>query len=88
VTVVTGEGRFTSPNTVRVETPEGPKTIRFAKAIIAAWSEPVAPGFIPSDPRIWDSTGALDLNFVPKRMLVLGGGIIGLEMAPASPSSR
>jgi dihydrolipoamide dehydrogenase len=81
VTVVTGEGKFTSPNTVSVETADGPKTVRFAKAIIAAGSEPVAPGFIPSDPRIWDSTGALDLNFVPKRMLVLGGGIIGLEMA-------
>jgi dihydrolipoamide dehydrogenase len=55
--------------------------VRFAKAIIAAGSEPVAPGFIPSDPRIWDSTAALELRFVPKRMLVLGGGIIGLEMA-------
>jgi len=81
VTVVTGAGQFTSPNTVRVETAEGPRTIRFAKAIIAAGSEPVGPGFIPFDPRIWDSTGALDLGFIPKRMLVLGGGIIGLEMA-------
>ena len=55
--------------------------MRFAKAIIAAGSEPVAPGFIPKDPRIWDSTSALETSFVPKRMLVLGGGIIGLEMA-------
>ncbi len=81
VTVVSGEGVFTSANTVRVETAEGARVVRFAKAIIAAGSEPVAPGFIPSDPRIWDSTAALELRFVPKRMLVLGGGIIGLEMA-------
>ena len=81
VTVVTGEGAFTSQNTLRVETAEGPRTVRFAKAIIAAGSEPVAPGFIPSDPRIWDSTGALEMRFTPERMLILGGGIIGLEMA-------
>ena len=55
--------------------------MRFNKAIIAAGSEPAAPGFIPADPRIWDSTAALDLSFIPKRMLILGGGIIGLEMA-------
>ena len=72
---------FTSANTVRVETAEGTRVVRFAKAIIAAGSEPIAPGFIPADPRIWDSTAALELRFVPKRMLVLGGGIIGLEMA-------
>ncbi len=81
VTVVKGEGRFTSANTVRVETPEGARVVRFAKAIVAAGSEAVAPGFIPADPRIWDSTSALELRFIPKRMLVLGGGIIGLEMA-------
>jgi len=81
VTVVRGEGVFTSANTVRVETHEGSRVVRFAKAIIAAGSEPIAPGFIPKDPRIWDSTDALELRFVPKRMLVLGGGIIGLEMA-------
>ena len=81
VTVVTGEAKFTSANTLAVETAEGRRVVRFAKAIIAAGSEPVAPGFIPKDKRIWDSTGALDLGFVPKRMLVLGGGIIGLEMA-------
>jgi dihydrolipoamide dehydrogenase len=81
VTVVTGEAQFTSANTIAVETAQGRRVVRFAKAIIAAGSEPVAPGFIPKDPRIWDSTGALDLSFVPKRMLVLGGGIIGLEMA-------
>jgi dihydrolipoamide dehydrogenase len=81
VTVVRGDGVFTSPNTVRVETAEGTRIVRFAKAIIAAGSEPAAPGFIPTDPRIWDSTSALELRFTPRRMLVLGGGIIGLEMA-------
>ncbi len=81
VAVVTGEGQFTSANTVRVETADGARVVRFAKAIIAAGSEPIAPGFIPSDPRIWDSTSALELRFVPKKMLILGGGIIGLEMA-------
>jgi dihydrolipoamide dehydrogenase len=81
VTWIRGEGVFTSANTVRVETAEGTRVVRFAKAIIAAGSEPIAPGFIPADPRIWDSTDALELRFVPKRMLVLGGGIIGLEMA-------
>ena len=81
VTVVAGEGKFTSPHTLGVTTAEGEKTVRFAKAIIAAGSEPVAPGFIPKDPRIWDSTGALDMRFIPKKLLVLGGGIIGLEMA-------
>ena len=55
--------------------------VGFSKAIIAAGSEPVSPGFIPQDPRIWDSTGALELKQIPERLLVLGGGIIGLEMA-------
>jgi dihydrolipoamide dehydrogenase len=81
ITVVAGDAKFTSPNTLSVETKDGSKTVRFAKAIIAAGSEPVMPGFIPSDPRVWDSTGALEVSFIPKRMLVLGGGIIGLEMA-------
>ncbi len=81
VTVVKGTGAFTSPNTLRVETAEGPRTVRFAKAIVAAGSEPVAPGFIPADKRIWDSTAALEMRFAPGRLLILGGGIIGLEMA-------
>jgi len=81
VKVATGKGEFTSPYTLRVETAEGARVVRFKKAIIAAGSEPVAPAFIPSDPRIWDSTSALETSFIPKRMLVLGGGIIGLEMA-------
>jgi dihydrolipoyl dehydrogenase len=81
VTVVTGEGKFASANTLSVETAEGARVVRFKNAIIASGSEPIAPGFIPSDPRIWDSTSALELRFVPKRLLILGGGIIGLEMA-------
>jgi dihydrolipoamide dehydrogenase len=81
VTVVTGEGKFASANVIAVETAEGARTIAFKYAIIAAGSEPVAPGFIPKDPRIIDSTGALEVANIPKRLLVLGGGIIGLEMA-------
>jgi dihydrolipoamide dehydrogenase len=81
VTVATGEGKFTSPHTLAVSTAEGRRLIRFTSAIIAAGSEPAAPGFIPRDPRVWDSTDALALNSIPKRLLVLGGGVIGLEMA-------
>jgi dihydrolipoamide dehydrogenase len=81
VSVLTGRGKFTSPNTLEADTAEGARVVRFKNAIIAAGSEPVVPGFIPSDPRIWDSTAALEMSFIPKRMLVLGGGIIGLEMA-------
>ena len=81
VTVLTGEGAFTSPHTLAVKAPEGDRAVRFNCAIIAAGSEPAAPGFIPRDPRIWDSTAALELRSIPKRLLVLGGGVIGLEMA-------
>jgi len=83
VTVVTGLGAFVSPNTLDVTAADGAKqTISFDKAIIAAGSEPVTLPFIPhDDPRVIDSTGALELDGVPKRLLVLGGGIIGLEMA-------
>ena len=82
VQVVTGEGRFTSPHTVAVTTADGVKTIAFQHAIIAAGSRPVHLPFIPhDDPRVIDSTGALELADIPKRMLVIGGGIIGLEMA-------
>jgi dihydrolipoamide dehydrogenase len=83
VTTIRGYGRFTSPNQVRVElTDGGTTTVDFEHAIIAAGSEPVRLPFIPhDDPRVMDSTGALDLVDVPRRLLVLGGGIIGLEMA-------
>ena len=83
VTVVTGTGRFLDPNHVEVELTDGSgkKVVRFEKAIIAAGSEAVTLPFIPEDPRIVDSTGALELRQIPKKMLVIGGGIIGLEMA-------
>jgi dihydrolipoamide dehydrogenase len=77
VTVVTGVGSFLDRNTLQVD---GKKTIRFASAIIAAGSQAAKLPFLPDDPRIFDSTGALELKSVPKRMLVIGGGIIGLEM--------
>src|SRR5579862_263239 len=77
VEVVHGEGRFTGPHTVAV----GERTISFEHCIIAAGSRAVTlPGF-PEDPRIIDSTRALALEEVPKRLLVIGGGIIGLELA-------
>ena len=82
VQVVQGKGGFTSPTTLSVETPEGTKTIGFKNAIIAAGSSVAKiPGFPYDDPRLIDSTGALELRQIPKRMLVIGGGIIGLEMA-------
>jgi dihydrolipoamide dehydrogenase len=81
VTVMTGEGAFTSAHTLAVATPEGRRVVRFVSAIIAAGSEPAAPGFIPRDPRVWDSTEALKLKSTPARLLILGGGVIGLEMA-------
>jgi dihydrolipoamide dehydrogenase len=82
VTVVRGYGRFSAPNRIEVEGDGGPKSITFEQAIIAAGSEPVTLPFIPhDDPRVIDSTGALELDGIPKRLLVIGGGIIGLEMA-------
>ncbi len=82
VQVVTGNGEFASPHTVRVETAEGVKTVAFDHCIIAAGSSVARiPGFPYDDKRIFDSTGALELPEVPKRLLVIGGGIIGLEMA-------
>jgi dihydrolipoamide dehydrogenase len=82
VTVVTGTGLFIDPQHVAVELAQGGKqTIRFRQAIIAAGSEAVKLPFLPKDdPRIVTSTGALELRQSPKRMLVIGGGIIGLEM--------
>lgn len=83
VTTVHGLGAFEGPNMIRVTAEDGSKkTVSFAKCIIAAGSEPVHLPFIPhDDPRVMDSTGALELADVPNRMLVIGGGIIGLEMA-------
>jgi dihydrolipoamide dehydrogenase len=76
VTVVTGVGSFADPHHLSVNG----KKIRFQSAIIAAGSQAAKLPFLPDDPRIFDSTGALELKSVPKRMLVIGGGIIGLEM--------
>ncbi|MBS0243909.1 MAG: dihydrolipoyl dehydrogenase, partial [Proteobacteria bacterium] len=83
VTVVQGTGLFLDPNHVSVTLSDGSgsKTVWFEKAIIAAGSEAVKLPFIPEDPRIVDSTGALELRQVPAKLLVIGGGIIGLEMA-------
>ncbi len=82
VQVVQGSAKFTSPNSLSVETRDGSKTITFDNAIIAAGSSVTRiPGLPYDDPRIIDSTGALKLQDVPPRMLIIGGGIIGLEMA-------
>jgi dihydrolipoamide dehydrogenase len=82
VTVVTGTGTFVSPHEIEVETKDGRKLVRFEKAIIAVGSQAVKlPGFPWDDPRMMDSTDALDLAEIPKKLLVVGGGIIGLEMA-------
>ncbi len=82
VQVVRGTARFTSPNHLQVETAEGLNTVSFDHAIVAAGSSVAhIPGFPYDDPRLIDSTGALELADIPKRMLIIGGGIIGLEMA-------
>ena len=82
VQVVQGKGQFASPHALRVEGPQGIKTISFDHCIIAAGSSIARiPGFPYDDKRMIDSTSALELPEVPKRLLVIGGGIIGLEMA-------
>jgi dihydrolipoamide dehydrogenase len=83
VTTIRGYGRFTSPHQLEIELAEGgTTTVGFEQAIIAVGSEPLTLPFIPAgDQRVVDSTGALQLDEVPRRLLVLGGGIIGLEMA-------
>ena len=89
VDIVRGYGSFLDPHHIEVEVTEGTgqdktgskKVIKFQKCIIAAGSAAMHLPFIPKDPRIVDSTGALEMRFVPKKMLVIGGGIIGLEMA-------
>ncbi|GGY15837.1 dihydrolipoyl dehydrogenase [Paludibacterium paludis] len=88
VRVVRGIGRFIDPHHIEVELTDGPgkavtgekRVVRFKQAIIAAGSRVVKLPFIPDDPRIVDSTGALELKAVPQKMLIIGGGIIGLEM--------
>ncbi len=82
VQVVSGVAKFTGPHMVEVETAEGKKSVSFDTCIIAAGSQAARiPGFPYDDPRLLDSTSALELADIPKRMLVIGGGIIGLEMA-------
>jgi len=81
VEIVQGVGKFISKNQIEVETPQGKKIVRFENAIIAVGSRPVKLPFLPDDPRIIDSTGALEITDTKCNMLVIGGGIIGLEMA-------
>jgi len=82
VRVITGVARFASPHALDIATAEGTQRLAFEQAIIAAGSQPVKlPGFPWDDARVMDSTDALELADIPKRLLVVGGGIIGLEMA-------
>ncbi|WAK03436.1 dihydrolipoyl dehydrogenase [Methylobacter sp. YRD-M1] len=82
VNVIQGVGKFTSANTLEVQAESGVQTIRFDQAIIAAGSHATKiPTFPNDDPRLWDSTDALTLKEIPKKLLIVGGGIIGLEMA-------
>ncbi|MEQ1512885.1 MAG: dihydrolipoyl dehydrogenase [Lysobacteraceae bacterium] len=82
VRVVQGSGRFVSPNEIEVQGDAGTQLIRFEQCIIAAGSQPVKlPAFPWEDPRVMDSTDALELKDIPNMLLVVGGGIIGLEMA-------
>ena len=80
VTVVEGLGSFVDSHHLLVKTKQGDKTLSFDTAIIAAGSQAAKLPFLPEDPRIVDSTGALELSSRPKKLLVIGGGIIGLEM--------
>ncbi len=82
VEIVKGYGKFSAANELSVEQADGTtKTIAFEQAIIAAGSRVIQLPFVPDDPRIIDSTGALQMEEIPEKMLVIGGGIIGLEMA-------
>lgn len=82
VEIIQGVGKFASPHLLEVATADGLKTISFGNCIIAAGSSVARiPGFPYDDPRLMDSTGALNLKDIPQRLLIIGGGIIGLEMA-------
>jgi len=82
VTVIQGDGTFGSSHEMSIETEQGMRKVSFARAIIAAGSQAFKlPGLPWDDPRVMDSTDALELGDVPRRLLVIGGGIIGLEMA-------
>ena len=81
VTLVQGTGQFASPDRITVDTEDGQQHVDFSKAIIAVGSRPISLPDCPDDPRVMDSTAALALPEIPRRLLVIGGGIIGLEMA-------
>ncbi|EIC20437.1 dihydrolipoyl dehydrogenase [Thiorhodovibrio frisius] len=82
VQVIQGTGRFEAPNRIGVDSREGHVAVQFDQAIIACGSRPIRiPGFPHEDPRVMDSTDALELPDIPERLLIVGGGIIGLEMA-------
>ena len=81
VEVVTGQGEFISAHTLAIKTEEGTDEVRFAQAVIATGSRPVRLGLFPDDARILDSTSALGLSEIPERLLVVGGGVLGLELA-------
>jgi dihydrolipoamide dehydrogenase len=81
VEVLHGEAKFLSPQVAEIRSAGGVEAIGFEHCVIAAGSEPVKLPFMPDDPRVIDSTGALELESIPQRLLVVGGGIIGLEMA-------
>ena len=81
VTILQGYGEFINPNQIEVTQEDGKKIgVQFENCIIAAGSQSIKMPGAPEDPRIMDSTGALELQDIPKRMLIIGGGIIGLEM--------
>src|SRR3989475_9217485 len=88
VTVLQGTGAFVGPNHLAVEAKDGRKVVAFRNAIIAAGSQSAKVPFIPEDPRIVDSTEALELRQRPKRLLVIGGGIIGLEKGTVYSTPR
>jgi dihydrolipoyl dehydrogenase len=81
VRVIRGTAKFSGNETLEIQTADGVEQLTFAQAIIATGSQPTRLPFLPVDDRIIDSTGALELKTIPKRMLVIGGGVIGLEMA-------
>jgi len=81
ITRINGHGTFIDTNTIQVNGTDGPTRVSFAHGIIATGSSPFRLPGCPDDPRIWDSTNALALTAVPKQLLIIGGGIIGLEMA-------
>ena len=80
VTRLTGHAAFHSPQRIDVETEAETVALTFDKAVVAVGSRPVMPGFLPDSVRVLDSTGALALAEIPESLLVIGGGVIGLEM--------